>query len=106
MGSGLTGAIPAEAADPRRDQVAAPARSPDPRVSRSIQVRASAILFVVGAWRSLVAHLNGVQEVERSNRSAPTNDPGTNEALGAICGLVIPGRPRFLDGDMCAGPWR
>jgi hypothetical protein len=72
LGSGLTGAIPAEAADPRRDQVAAPARRPDPRVSRSIQVRASAILFVVGAWRSLVAHLNGVQEVERSNRSAPT----------------------------------
>ena len=27
----------------------------------------------IGAWRSLVAHLNGVQEVERSNRSAPTN---------------------------------
>ena len=35
-------------------------------------VRASVILSVVGAWRSLVAHLNGVQEVERSNRSAPT----------------------------------
>ena len=27
---------------------------------------------LVGAWRSLVAHLNGVQEAERSNRSAPT----------------------------------
>ena len=26
----------------------------------------------VGAWRSLVAHLNGVQEVPRSNRGAPT----------------------------------
>ena len=32
----------------------------------------SGILSVVGAWRSLVAHLNGVQEAERSNRSAPT----------------------------------
>ena len=29
-------------------------------------------LVALGAWRSLVAHLNGVQEVERSNRSAPT----------------------------------
>jgi hypothetical protein len=34
----------------------------------------------VGAWRSLVAHLNGVQEVERSNRSAPTTDPRTKAA--------------------------
>ena len=38
----------------------------------AVRVRASAILRAVGAWRSLVAHLNGVQEVERSNRSAPT----------------------------------
>ncbi len=30
------------------------------------------LVFLVGAWRSLVAHLNGVQEAERSNRSAPT----------------------------------
>ena len=35
----------------------------------------------VGAWRSLVAHLNGVQEAERSNRSAPTSTLSTNEAL-------------------------
>ena len=33
---------------------------------------ASGRLVDLGAWRSLVAHLNGVQEVERSNRSAPT----------------------------------
>ena len=32
----------------------------------------------IGAWRSLVAHLNGVQEVERSNRSAPTTLLSTN----------------------------
>ena len=38
----------------------------------AVAARASAILRAVGAWRSLVAHLNGVQEVERSNRSAPT----------------------------------
>ena len=38
----------------------------------------------VGAWRSLVAHLNGVQEVERSNRSAPTRNPGAKWPLG-VC---------------------
>jgi class 3 adenylate cyclase len=38
------------------------------------------MLAVLGAWRSLVAHLNGVQEVPRSNRGAPTIDP-TDEAL-------------------------
>ena len=38
----------------------------------------------VGAWRSLVAHLNGVQEAERSNRSAPTNFSSTNEAPGNV----------------------
>jgi hypothetical protein len=38
----------------------------------------------VGAWRSLVAHLNGVQEVERSNRSAPTNDLSTKVARSAF----------------------
>jgi hypothetical protein len=36
------------------------------------------MLTRLGAWRSLVAHLNGVQEVERSNRSAPTTLLSTN----------------------------
>ena len=40
--------------------------------------RADARLDGLGAWRSLVAHLNGVQEVERSNRSAPTTLSRTN----------------------------
>lgn len=30
------------------------------------------ILVVLGAWRSLVARLHGVQKVARSNRVAPT----------------------------------
>ena len=30
----------------------------------------------VGAWRSLVAHLHGVQGVASSNLAAPTNQPG------------------------------
>jgi hypothetical protein len=38
----------------------------------------------VGAWRSLVAHLNGVQEAERSNRSAPTINLSANEALRTV----------------------
>ena len=36
------------------------------------------MLAVLGAWRSLVAHLNGVQEVPRSNRGAPTTDVRTS----------------------------
>ena len=32
--------------------------------------------FSVGAWRSLVAHLHGVQGVASSNLAAPTNQPG------------------------------
>ncbi len=43
-----------------------------PAACHAVAARVSAILRAVGAWRSLVAHLNGVQEVERSNRSAPT----------------------------------
>ena len=34
----------------------------------------------VGAWRSLVAHLNGVQEVEGSNPFAPTTLLSTKRA--------------------------
>ena len=46
----------------------------------------SARLVALGAWRSLVAHLNGVQEVERSNRSAPTNRLNVKEPLGHSAG--------------------
>ena len=55
-------------------------RSIDTRVSSSCGIpagEASAILRAVGVWRSLVAHLNGVQEVPRSNRGTPTIDPRT-----------------------------
>ena len=43
-------------------------------------------LVGLGAWRSLVAHLNGVQEVERSNRSAPTTLSRTKEPPEATPG--------------------
>jgi hypothetical protein len=53
-------------------------------------VDASGILLGVGVWRSLVAHLNGVQEVPRSNRGTPTTFLSTEEALrGVPEGLVI-----------------
>ena len=63
----------------------------------------------VGAWRSLVAHLNGVQEAERSNRSAPTIDLNVKGPPG-----VVPERafrfqaplPLIAQGGGCAGPER
>lgn len=39
------------------------------------------ILSFVGAWRSLVAHLHGVQGVGGSNPLAPTN-----QIKGLLCG--------------------
>ncbi len=36
---------------------------------------------MVGAWRSLVAHLNGVQEVAGSNPVAPTISFVSSEAM-------------------------
>ena len=55
--------------------------APPPSLVRSLACtgsrRPGARLRRLGAWRSLVAHLNGVQEVERSNRSAPTTHLST-----------------------------
>ncbi len=41
----------------------------------------------VGAWRSLVAHLHGVQGVASSNLVAPTNNCSEN-CCGQACGQV------------------
>ena len=51
-----------------------------------VAVPAARLQTSVGAWRSLVAHLNGVQEVERSNRSAPTKNP----IVTLVCGFIRP----------------
>ena len=58
-----------ESKDELADYAAGPARR---RWPSGRPIATAVELVRLGAWRSLVAHLNGVQEVERSNRSAPT----------------------------------
>jgi hypothetical protein len=57
--------------------------STEPETGRD-RVGAGSEHDTVGAWRSLVAHLNGVQEVERSNRSAPTTRLLRDRSLRAV----------------------
>ena len=55
-----------------------------------------------GAWRSLVARCNGVAEVERSNRSAPTVKVKAGVAQSTDVADGLPGQPAYrTSNDSC-----
>src|SRR5208283_2875807 len=72
-------AHPSDAARTRRADQNSPPLAPDG--ARFLRLISAIIASTVGAWRSLVAHLHGVQGVASSNLVAPTN---TYERQGGV----------------------
>ena len=62
--------------------------------------------MIIGAWRSLVAHLHGVQGVASSNPAAPTKDATSVEVRGPMVARIFkPAKTAMQSGEGRTKEW-